>query len=352
MKKIVFINPGPFGSLTDTYYYYIFLKNYYDITYVGFDEGKEVLKYEKINLIHITGGSKKLSNKICFFRKVREVLKSENIDFILVNYFIGCAIIRLFTGNRIVIDIRTSYIFKNKYKRLIYNIILSFESRLFKNISVISKGLATFLHLPERCHILPLGAPLLPLIHKNFDSLKILYVGTFHQRNISNTIFAFAKFFREYCDEIPMHYTIIGFGSEDDIDKVINSIQTEKMTDHIFYKGVIRYPELTEYLNDHNIGMSYIPIENYYEHQPPTKTFEYLLSGMAVIATGTKENKKVINYSNGIIIKDSIEDIYIGLKEIYNRRIIYDTEKIQKNARKYSWEDIVNGNLIPYIENN
>lgn len=352
MKKIVFINPGPFGSLTDTYYYYFFLKEYYEITYVGFDEGKDIIRYDKINLIHVNGGSKELANKICFFRKVREVLKRENFDFIMINYFIGCGIIRLFSGNKIVLDIRTSYIFNNKYKRLLYNTILSFESRLFKNISVITEGLATFLRLPVRCHILPLGAPLFPLVHKNFDSLSILYVGTFHQRNISNTIIAFAKFFREYCDEIPMHYTIIGFGSEDEINKIITTIETEKMTDHIFYKGVIRYPELTEYLNDHNIGMSYIPIENHYEHQPPTKTYEYLLSGMAVIATGTKENKKVINYSNGIIIKDSVEDIYTGLKEIYNRRNLYDTEGIQKDSRKYSWEDIVNGNLIPYIENN
>jgi len=319
---------------------------------VGFDEGKEVLKYDRIKLIHLAGGSKELSNKIRFFLEVRKVLNHENYDFILVNYFIGCSIIRLFTRNKITIDIRTSYIFRNKFRRLLYNIILSCESRLFKNISVISEGLANYLHLPARCHILPLGAPLFPKIHKNFNSLKIIYVGTFHQRNISNTIFAFAKFFREFCNDIPMHYTIIGFGSEDDIVKIRTSIETEKMTDSISYLGAIRYPELTAYLNNHNIGMSYIPIEDHYDNQPPTKTFEYLLSGMAVIATGTRENQKVINYSNGIIINDSIEDIYFGLKEIFNRRTIYDTEQIQINARKYSWEDIVTKNLIPYIENN
>jgi glycosyltransferase involved in cell wall biosynthesis len=349
-KRILFINPGPFGSLTDTYYYYIHLKEYYDITHVGFDEGKEVINYDNIRLIHLNGGSSGLSQKRLFFKKIRELLNSENFDFILINYFIGCSLIRLFRRKSVVVDVRSSYIFKNKYKRFLYNIILFFEVHFFRNITVISKGLSNFLHLPGRSHILPLGAPQFPLVKKKFDSLKILYVGTFCQRNIPNTIFAFAKFYREHNSKIPMSYTIIGYGSEDDVANIQTAIMTQEMKDHISYIGVIRYPKLNKYLHDHNVGMSYIPIKNHYEHQPPTKTFEYLLSGMAVIATGTSENKKVISDSNGVVINDSIEDIYNGLKEIYIRRLSYDTEKIQKNAKSYSWEEIVNGNLIPYIE--
>ena len=350
MKKILFINPGPFGSLTDTYYYYLHLKDHYEITYIGFDEGKEVQKFDKIRLIHLSGGSSELTHKMLFYKKIHEVMKLDNFQFILINYFIGCSVIQLFARKSIVLDIRTSYIFENKFKRFFYNIILFFEAHLFRNISVISDGLVNYLHLPKKSHVLPLGAPLFPLFRKDFNSLRILYVGTFRQRNIPNTIYAFTKFHKEYGNIIPLKYTIIGFGSNDDIEKIRTTIKSQGMTNYISYEGIIRYPELSKYLKDHNVGMSYIPIENHFENQPPTKTFEYLLSGMAVIATATNENKKVINESNGIVINDSIEEIYVGLKEIYIRRFSYETENIQKNAKKYSWEDIVTGNLIPYIE--
>lgn len=38
----------------------------------------------------------------------------------------------------------------------------------------------------------------------------------------------------------------------------------------------------------------YVPITDYYEYQPPTKTFEYVLSGLLCLATATSSNKEVI----------------------------------------------------------
>lgn len=38
----------------------------------------------------------------------------------------------------------------------------------------------------------------------------------------------------------------------------------------------------------------------YYDSQPPTKTFEYALSGLYVLATKTRENEKVITNDNGV----------------------------------------------------
>jgi len=42
----------------------------------------------------------------------------------------------------------------------------------------------------------------------------------------------------------------------------------------------------------------------YYDCQPATKTFEYILSGMVCIATSTYENKKLINNINGVLCND------------------------------------------------
>lgn len=350
MKKILFINPGPFGSLTDTYYYYMLLKDKYDITYLGFDEGKKTPKYDGIKIIHLAGSGNDIIQKLLFIAQIAKLIRDNRYNFILINYFIGSSIIRLLSRDNLIIDIRTSYITSNKYKRFLYNVFLIIEVRLYKNISAISESLVKYLHLPKKTHILPLGAPSLPLIEKDFKTLRILYVGTFHNRNIANTIYAFANFLSEKNDKSIAQYTIIGNGSDFEIKKILNAIATTGMDKCITYKGIIRYPELIGYLNSHNVGMSYIPITTFYDNQPPTKTFEYLLSGMAVVATGTKENKKIITNRNGIIIGDTIDNIVEGLQYIFTNRFKFNSEIIQQESQKYNWNNIINDNLIPYIE--
>lgn len=350
MKNILFVHPGQFGIQTSTYYYCLLLKDKYKITYIGFNEGLEKKDIKGIKYINLARSQNGLMNRVLLFKTTYLELKNMKYDFILINYFTLCSFFSLISKDKTVIEIRSGFIFHNFIKKLVYNSILRIEVKLFKHITTISVGIVNYLNLPKRTHILPLGGLSLPIYNKKFDALKILYVGTFHERDISNTIFAYAKFFEEYGNTIKTHYTIIGFGSNDEIERIRALINTLKMNDHIFYKGVIRYPELNEYLKSHNIGMSYIPIRDHFDDQPPTKTFEYLLSGMAVLATATTENKKVINELNGFIIGDSVEDVYNGLKTIYSKRFTYCSENIQKDSQKYSWDNIVKENLIPYIE--
>jgi glycosyltransferase involved in cell wall biosynthesis len=248
------------------------------------------------------------------------------------------------------VEVLTAYISPNKIKRFFHNSLTSFESRLFRNVISTTEGMAKYLHLPKRTHIIPNGSESTAFIRKEFDSIRILYVGTFHNRNITNTIHAYARFFNEYNNQIKINYTIIGFGSKVETNEIITTINNLDMNNYIAYKGVIRRPELNEYFKNSNIGISYIPINTYFDHQAPLKAYEYLLSGLTVLATATKENAKIITKKNGIIIGDSVEDVYIGLKKIYNNRSLYNSESIQKDAQKYSWENIVRENMIPYIE--
>lgn len=350
MKKILFINLGPFGSLTDTYYYYLNLKAKYNLTYIGFYEDGMQKSFEDITIIHLQKEGNSLSRRYRLIKRLKLLLNSTKFNFILVNYFTGCSILNLFERKSLVVDIRTSFITPNKLSRMLHNIILSLEVMLFRNITVISEGLKHQLHLPKKTHILPLGGNLIGISNKNFNELRILYVGTFHERNIVNTIIAFSRFILNEENCMCAHYTIIGTGSDFDIENIKGTIHKLGMERYITYKGEIRYPELSDYLKISNVGMSYIPIKAYYDNQPPTKTFEYLLSGMVVIATGTKENKKVITNNNGRVIGDDIEEIVEGLKYIYINRFKYNSETIQKESQKYCWDNIVKGNLIPYIE--
>ena len=220
---------------------------------------------------------------------------------------------------------------------------------MFEHLTVLSAGLRTYLRLPSRTHLLPLGGPAFPPDEKSFDALKILYVGTFHRRNITDTIHAVARFCQVYGGRIAIQYTLVGFGSGEEVEDIERTIVALEMENHVSYVGAVRYPELSSYFARHNVGLSYVPMTAYYEHQPPIKTFEYLLSGMAVVATATKQNALVIDDENGVLVDDNIEAVFRGLEHIFLHRTRYDSLAIQRAAQKHSWESIVADNLIPYL---
>lgn len=353
MKKILFVNPGPFGNLTDTYFYYLNLKDIFDITYIGFDEGGSYPFYDQIEIVQIKGNGNAFRRKVLFLKEITKLLKGHTYHYIHINYFLGCSFINLLNKNNNLfnIDVRTGIISENKYKVILLNIILSFEVSLFRHFTCISESLKEYLKLPNSTSILPLGAPQLPLIRKDFNVLKLLYVGTFRSRNIVNTILGFAMFIAKNDKKFIAQYTIIGFGTDDEIKEINDAITENEMENYIFFRGTIRYPELISYFNESNVGISYIPIIKCFDNQPPTKTFEYLLSGMFVLATATKENKKVINNQNGFLIGDSIDDFCRGLQYTYENRHLFNSIRIQQESRQYSWENIVKTILYPYIEN-
>lgn len=346
----MFVNPGHFGSLTDIYFYYVNLKNVYDITYLGFDEDIATPEYEGIEIIHLKVKDNALIKKIILIKEIYKLIKGNDYDYVHINYFLGCSFINIFKRNYFNIDIRTGIISNNKYKKAILNTILTFEVGFFNHFTCISESLKEQLKLPKKTHILPLGAPHLPLIQKDFSVLKVLYVGTFHNREIVKTIYGFSEFVAKYNNRDVAIYTIIGFGSDEEIKEINDAIISTGMQKHIFFKGKIRYPELTTYLEEGNVGMSFIPITEYFDNQPPTKTFEYLLSGMYVLATDTKENKKVITNEKGLLIKDSIEEVSKGLQSIYENRHRLNSKDIQVQSQQYSWDKIVKNNLFLYIE--
>uniref|UniRef100_UPI004047FBB1 glycosyltransferase n=1 Tax=Algoriphagus sp. TaxID=1872435 RepID=UPI004047FBB1 len=267
----------------------------------------------------------------------------------MINYFLGCSFLNLFTKGKIIVDIRSGYIHKNNFKRFFFNSLLLLEVSSFKNITVISKNLSKHLNLPKRAHHIPLGSPSFSKLEKKYESFKLLYVGTFYQRNLHQAIKGFSKFYFEYKDLIKIEMNLIGVGNYADIHLINNTISELGVGHVVKYLGEIRYPELNKYFEYHNIGLSYIPLTQYFNFQPPTKTFEYLSSGMITIATSTVENISVINESNGILIRDNEDSLFEGLKFLYNNKNKYNSFRIQDNSRQYSWENIVFNNLLPYL---
>ena len=62
------------------------------------------------------------------------------------------------------------------------------------------------------------------------------------------------------------------------------------------------------------------------------------------------QTRRVIKPQNGVLVRDTAENFYSGLKEIFEKRHLFDSGKIRNAIMDYSWEKIVKENVKPYIE--
>jgi glycosyltransferase involved in cell wall biosynthesis len=338
-KKILFVGNGSYKNLSDTFWRIEYLKSDYDVTYLGF---KEMLVNDSIGfrLIELDGFGNSIFSRFRLLFKYNELLNKKSFDLVIVNYFLGVSLFA-FLNNKALVDIRSSIIRDKKINRIFYNCLLKIESSFFIKKIVISECLRDYLNFdPNNSFIYPLGSQKFNLPAKSFEELSLLYIGTFNFRRIHETIIGFNQFRIDNAD-IKLSYYIIGYGSSEETSRLKKMIKEYNREEEIFFLGELRYPEFLKYIKLCNVGVSYIPITDYFNCQPPTKTFEYLVNGLCVIGTATLENKKVINTTNGVLIQDNPLGFKIGLEELVVKSKKMKSKKIIEDSSIYTWHNIV-----------
>jgi hypothetical protein len=352
MPRLLIVYPNQFGYHTDTFKYCEHLSNTFEITYICFDQGFEKIFIPKINLIYCDYKKGKIKRLITYFKKIISISNQVEFDVIFTVQFKYSFIIGLFAKSKLkVLDFRTGNLSKNKFVRYINNIFLRFDSLFFDRLSVISEGLRAILKLSKRRSIiLPLGADVISSKLHTYDRMDLLYVGVIKIRNIHQTVEGLGIFLNSNHEfKSSISYTIIGFGPDSYIDKVLTAIDKWDLKDIVKFLGRKKYTDLEPYFDKCNIGVSYIPIVPYYEHQPATKTFEYILSGLFTIATNTFENRQVISENNGIVCNDTPEGFAEALTKLFHKRNMIDEKKVRSSLNEYLWEEIVNTKLLPLL---
>jgi len=339
-----------FGYHVDAYYYCKYLKDRFDVTYLCWNYGLPEILMPEVNIIFVPRTGSIAARYARYLSAALSEIRHGRYYVHFIKYFRACLLLRAFNSRKqFVLDLRSGHISGRVSVRYIFDLLTRGELLFFNNITVISQSLAKKLGLEKRATILPLGADRLSCTEKNFESLRLLYVGTLTQRNIDQTLFGFAKFHNEFKDRIDMHYTIIGTGARDEEDILRKIVESKQLAPVVFVQGRIPHDQLKPYFDSHNVGVSFVPMTAYFDVQPVTKTFEYLLSGMPVIATATSENKLVLDHDNGVLIEDSPDGFYSGLKLLYERTSSYNSGTICSAASKYRWESIVD-NLGKYLD--
>lgn len=349
-KELLIINSEQFGYHIDTYYYCKYLRNDFSITYISWDHQLPEVLLSGINILYVHRGGNFITRSIRFIKIVLREVKKLGRVLIFIKYFkvVSLSLRLLLPKHKMVLDIRTGTIDKSHFKRKIYDYLIKFESIFFRNITIISESLATKLALKNKAHILPLGSDIISRDEKTYENLNLLYVGTFYMRNIDETIKGFHRFYQEFKDKIKIRYSIVGGGRGDDEMKLRELVDGFGLDNVIKIVGQVPHDKIKSFFDDHNVGVSYIPKTDFFDVQPSTKTFEYLLSGMAVIATSTTENRRIINQTNGVLIDDNEFGFLKGLKDLCQKQ--FDSKFIRSSCEDYTWEKIVTNNLRRYFD--
>lgn len=348
MKDLCIIHRMQFGYHTDIYKWCQYLRDDYKITVLTFDYGKQKVELDGVEIRYIYLGKNRILNGARFVFRSILFLKAF-YGTVLVSYFEGCRALKIFLPRKkLVLDIRTLSIFPNVERRKKMDAEIFRTAVEFDAVTVISEGLKSKL---PKCkgpvYVLPLGADAVPCEGKRFDDLRLLYVGTFFNRELGKTIEGFAKAASKLKD-CRLTYTIVGDGPE----KIELESLAERygVKDLVSFTGYISHIDLVPFLQHSNIGVSFIPLRDYYDHQPPTKTFEYALSGSYVIATATSSNAQVITPENGILIDDTPDAFADAIVRIHKNRDNLSASRIQTSMMRYTWKSIVSGTLKPILE--
>lgn len=341
-KKLLFVNQSQFGYHIDYLQYCKYLKDDFDITYLCWDYCKRKIEEAGISVLYVSREGNILKRNKTFIQNVLKCIKQQNFDLIFIHYFRGSSFLPILQTNKRLmhLDIRTGNVSPNITQRTIYNTILRFESKFFTSQSIISIGLRDLLRINKNAIILPLGAnPMIINRHVNYK-LHLLYVGTLSSRRIEDTIDGIKIFLKEQ-PEADIYYSIIGDGWHNEKQELQNRINKLDLQKYIELMGYLPYSELRQFYQKTNVGVSYIPITSYYEFQPATKTYEYLMAGMPVIATNTYENRQVVTQINGVLIQDSPESFAIGVADVFKKLNSFEEAKIRKTVENYEWSKIV-----------
>lgn len=349
MNKILIICKAQFGYHTDIYKWCEYLRDEYNVEVITFD-GNPKVAIDGVTVHYVSNiGSRTL-------RGIRYILKCLwHLMFykgvIMVCYFRECRLLKWFLPwKKMILDIRTLDVSNNKEIRQKEDSLIIKATKLYDFVTIISEGLRQKISLSiDKSAILPLGADVVSTTKKSYDSIRMLYVGTLFNRDVYKTIHGLAIVLARN-QSLDIHYDIVGDSHGNELNEIKQLVIDYGLEDYVTLHGYIQHSQLKTFFDKCNIGVSFVPMTEYYEYQPVTKSFEYILSGLYTLATNTYSNKEIITEANGYLINDTAESVAEGIEYIINNKTKLNSIAICRSLRNYQWKNILDYKLKPILK--
>lgn len=126
-KKLLIINPvHQLGYGAGYYYYCKYLKNEFDIDFLGFDKGLTKVDVPDIRAIYLNFGKNRIIRLLSFILYAIRLSRRNEYHAIFCVYFNLVFILGLLSRSKLkVIDIRTGSFTGNKFKKWLYASVMS-----------------------------------------------------------------------------------------------------------------------------------------------------------------------------------------------------------------------------------
>ncbi|EJS60872.1 hypothetical protein CN505_08960 [Bacillus cereus] len=352
MRKILIVPKSQYGYNTD----YFKMINYLaeqnvEVDVLCLDQGfQKISSPQNVKVNYIKQKGKGLNYINYNFEIIKSIIKGrKNYNWIIISGTIEyCGniplLLKKLTQKTVwIMDIRTCSVLENEKKRTRYDKVMKWSAKFFNHVTIISGLVAERLKI-DSYTLLPLGAnKIVDVTQKKLRKEKInfLYVGTFENRNIENIIKAYDIFHSKVRGSIKTRFDIVGFSNTNKTQQsILKAIESVKNPTGIIFHGRKQHDEIIHLFEEASVGFSYVPITDYYDVQPPTKTYEYIINGIMCIGTNTKANAQIINENNGILVNDDIDSLVNAMEDISKEIFKYNTSNISKTVQDYEWDKI------------
>lgn len=351
-KKILMIHATQFGYHNNAFKHSTVLSKDYDITFICFKQpSNKIITYDQINVKYINWRKPILFSKVLFMLYcIYRIFFFYGLIF--VYYFPGCDMFKkLFRKKIMILDVRTLGVSSDAEYNRKHDKNLLKTGLLYNHVCFLSEAIRKKINFPKnKSTIVDLGADVISTKNKDYSKFSLLYVGTLNNRNLDTTIRGIKLYIDETLDR-NLEYHIVGGGTSDVYNKLFNLTKDLGLSDIIKFYGSIPHDEISSYFDNCSYGISFVPMTDYYDSQPVTKTIEYALSGLFVIGTATSENGRMINDENGILIQDTPDSFSKAIYFVKNNYFKFKENSIRDSLKQFLWENIISNELIPLIRN-
>lgn len=338
-----------------------YLAREFDLTVVSPYEGFGKKASDLFRIVYLDLGvqshknkwAKKLQTMRRIFRIIhgfKKHLKHNDYDLIYIWDQTWAFAIKLLLGSKhkYVMQMFAQGVTPSPFKNAIHDAQVRFNVLFFSHVFVGSEHVIRLFKVPfGKAHVTGVGVDAIDYQDRVFDSMDLVYLGGLTNRYVHESVEGFVRFYKDNRGRIPMSYKIIGSGVDEAVQLLKASIAAAGPEVPVQYLGRLDDADLISVFRKSNIGVAYHKITPYYTNNISNKLYEYLLSGMPVIASRSNSMIQAINDNNGVLIEDTPEGFMHGLATMMGKLNTYDSKEIVKTALAYSVKTLVEDRMIP-----
>jgi glycosyltransferase involved in cell wall biosynthesis len=373
VKSVCFIEYNSFPQTSSFGFSKYVAENNYRVTVIAVSESghTETVIIDGLSIIRIglPNAQHYKNTKFIFLQRAIRYLDQNPHD--IIHIFSSChffIFLKLFgpRNSKFIYHLRSYPLSTRKYKILKSKLLIFLQCLLMDRVIIISTELKKNmfgLRQMKKAVVVPVGffhEIFMPLPPKDIEKTKVelgippsnrvlVYCGVIDRlRQLDRLLICFAHILKTRNDVILL---VIGNGNAyEDLDRMSRSLNIEN---HLILFGAVPYHKVAGYIAVGDVALSFIPINEIYNFNPPLKTFEYLGTGIPTVATKTVSNQKIITDKiNGLLVSDIPRDVANAVLKLLEDKEL--RTKLRKNGRQsvmpFTFKNIVKNRLLPIYD--